>query len=138
MMIQFPTAIFMVSRLNNEYRVIFTDGRERIPEGKLDRNWGGESLGHWEGDTLVVETTGFTDDNHLIQAGVITGDQLKIVERIQMINDGNTLVTEFTFHRSGTLGWRMEARQIPRSRIALGYSRGQLHLQRQFLIARNG
>jgi len=97
MMIQFPTAIFMVSRLNNEYRVIFTDGRERLPESKLDRNWGGESLGHWEGDTLVVETTGFTDDNHLIQAGVITGDQLKIVERIQMINDGNTLVTEFTF-----------------------------------------
>lgn len=97
MMIQFPTAIYMVSRLNNEYRVIFTDGRDRVPENKLDRNWGGESLGHWEGDTLVVETTGFTDDNHLIQAGVITGSKLKIVERMQMINDGNTLVTEFTF-----------------------------------------
>ena len=97
MMTQLPTVIFMVSRLNNEYRVIFLDGRDRIPEEKLDRNWGGESLGHWEGDTLVVETTGFTDENHLIQAGVITGDQLKIVERMQMINDGNTLVTEFTF-----------------------------------------
>lgn len=97
MMIQFPTAIYMVSRLNNEYRVIFTDGRDRVPESKLDRNWGGESLGHWDGDTLVVETTGFTDENHLIQAGVITGSELKIVERMQMINDGNTLVTEFTF-----------------------------------------
>ena len=97
MMIQFPTAIFMVSRLNNEYRVIFLDGRGRVPESKLDRNWGGESLGHWEGETLVVETTGFTNENHLIQAGVITGDKLKIVERIQMINDGSTLAIEFTF-----------------------------------------
>lgn len=97
MMIQFPTAIYMVSRLNNEYRTIFLDGRERVPSEKLDRNWGGESLGHWDGSTLVVETTGFTDENHLIQAGYVTGSQLRIVERMQMINDGNTLVTEFTF-----------------------------------------
>jgi len=97
MMIQFPTSIFMVSRLNNEYRVIFLDGRDRVPENLLDRNWGGESLGHWEGDTLVIETTGFTDENHLIQAGVKTGAQLKIVERMQVLNDGNTLAIEFTF-----------------------------------------
>lgn len=97
MMMQYPTAIFMLSRLNNDYRVIFLDGRERLPEGSLDRNWHGESLGHWEGDTLVVETTGFIGENHLIQAGVQAGEQLKIVERIQLINDGNTMVIEFTF-----------------------------------------
>ena len=97
MMLQYPTAIFMVSRLNNDYRVIFTDGRERAPEGKLERNWHGESLGHWEGDTLVVETTGFIGQNHLIQAGVPTSEQLKIVERYSVINDGNTLVMDFTF-----------------------------------------
>jgi hypothetical protein len=97
MMLQYPTAIFMVSRLNNDYRVIYLDGRGRLPEGQLDRNWHGESLGHWEGDTLVVETTGFIGENHLIQAGIITGEQLKIVERYQMINDGNTLAIEFTF-----------------------------------------
>ena len=97
MMLQYPTAIFMVSRLNNDYRVIYLDGRERLPEGQLDRNWHGESLGHWEGDTLVVETTGFIGENHLMQAGVLAGTQLKIVERYRMINDGNTLVIEFTF-----------------------------------------
>ena len=95
MMMQYPTAIFMVSRLNNEYRAIWLDGREREPEVSRDWNWNGESLGRWEGDTLVVETTGFTDDNHLIQQGVFTGDQLKIIERIQVINDGNTMVTEY-------------------------------------------
>lgn len=97
MMLQYPTAIFMVSRLNNEYRVIYLDGREPTPEYDLDRNWGGESIGHWEGDTLVVETNGFTDDRHLIQAGIVTGEQLKIVERITMINDGNTLVSDYEF-----------------------------------------
>ena len=44
MMIQHPTAIFMVSRLNNDYRVIFLDGRDRLPENAVDRNWHGESL----------------------------------------------------------------------------------------------
>jgi len=97
MMIQFPTAIYMVSRLNNDYRVIFLDGRERLPDDAVDRNWHGESLGHWEDDELVVETTGFIGENHLIQAGVPAGTQLKIVERYQMINDGNTLAIEFTF-----------------------------------------
>ncbi len=95
MMLQYPTAIFMVSRLNNEYRVIWLDGREREPDAARDWNWNGESLGRWEGDTLVVETTGFTDENHLIQQGVFTGNQLKIIERYRLINDGNTLVMEF-------------------------------------------
>ena len=96
MMLQYPTAIFMVSRLSNEYRVIYLDGRERIPEVDLDRNWGGESLGHWEGDTLVVETTGFVGENHFIQAGVPASKNLKIVERYTMLNDGNTIAMEFT------------------------------------------
>lgn len=95
MMMQYPTAIFMVSRLNNEYRAIWLDGRDREPEASRDYNWNGESLGRWDGDTLVVESTGFTDDNHLIQQGVFTGDQLKVIERIQVINDGNTMVTEY-------------------------------------------
>ena len=95
MMMQYPTAIFMVSRLNNEYRAIWLDGRDREPEASRDWNWNGESIGHWEGDTLVVETTGFTDEHHLIQQGVFTGDQLRIIERIQVINDGNTMVTEY-------------------------------------------
>jgi len=95
MMLQYPTAIFMVSRLNNEYRVVFLDGRERQPENMRDPNWNGESLGRWEGDTLVIETEGFTDENHLIQQGIFTGDQLKITERITLINDGNTMKMDF-------------------------------------------
>jgi hypothetical protein len=97
MIMQYPTAIFMVSRLNNDYRAIFMDGRPRLSEGDLDRNWHGESIGHWEGDTLVVETTGFIGKNHLLQAGIPVSEEFKIVERLQLINDGNTLVSHYTF-----------------------------------------
>lgn len=96
MMLQYPTAIFVISRLNNEYRVVFLDGRERLPEGVAEPSWNGESLGRWEDDTLVIETEGFVDENHLIQQGVVTGSQLRITERISMLNDGNTLKIEFT------------------------------------------
>lgn len=95
MILQYPTAIFIMSRLNNEYRVVFMDGRAREAENIRDKNWSGESLGHWEGDTLVIETEGFTDENHLIQQGVFTGDQLKITERYTMLNDGNTIKMDF-------------------------------------------
>lgn len=95
MFLQYPTAIFILSRLNNEYRVIWLDDRPRIPDEHRDPNWQGESTGRWEGDTLVVETEGFTDSNHMIQQGVFTGSQLKITERIQMLNDGNTIKMEF-------------------------------------------
>ena len=96
MILQYPTAIYMVSRLSNEYRVIYTDGRERVPEEDLDRNWGGESLGRWQGDELVVETTGFIGENHFIQAGIPATKDLKIVERYRVLNDGHTLAIEFT------------------------------------------
>lgn len=96
MILQYPTAIFMLSRLNNEYRVIFLDGREHTPENIREKSWSGESLGHWEGDTLVVETEGFVDENHLIQQGIFAGEQLKITERFTMLNDGNTLKMDFT------------------------------------------
>lgn len=95
MILQYPTAVFMISRLNNEYRVIFLDGRERTPANVREKNWSGESLGRWEGNTLVVETEGFTDENHLIQQGIFAGDQLKITERYTMLNDGNTLKIDF-------------------------------------------
>ncbi len=98
MMLQYPATIFMVSRLNNEYRVIYLNGRVRQPTNLRDPNWGRGSLcGYLDGDTLMVETEGFTDENHLMQQGVITNDQLKITERFTVINDGNTLKMDYVF-----------------------------------------
>ncbi len=51
----------------------------------------GESVGHWEGDTLVIDTTGLNDRTWIDEVGVIHGKQLHVVERIRKIEDGHAL-----------------------------------------------
>src|SRR5207237_10889257 len=55
-----PGRIIILTERNMQYRQIFTDGRA-FPKDP-NPTWNGYSAGHWEGDTLVVETTGFRDD----------------------------------------------------------------------------
>src|ERR1051325_7332345 len=65
-MVQGPTLIFMVSGFMNSVRIIYLDGRKHTDPDLVVRSFNGESIGHWEGDTLVVDTTGFVDDHHWI------------------------------------------------------------------------
>jgi Carboxypeptidase regulatory-like domain len=59
-------------------RQIFLDGRPHPKD--LDPTWNGHSTGHWEGDTLVVETVGFNDLSWLIDTSPHT-EQLRVLER---------------------------------------------------------
>ncbi len=97
-MIQLPTGIYMVQELMNELRVIFMDGREHTDPDIAIPSFAGESIGRWEGDTLVIDTTHFVDERHWIneRRGLPGSDQLRIVERIRMV-DADTLQDEFTF-----------------------------------------
>lgn len=97
-MIQLPNGIYMVQELMNELRIIFMDGREHTPIDYAIPSWAGESIGHWEGDTLVIETTNFVDERHWVneRRGLPGSDQLHITERITMV-DENTLQDELTF-----------------------------------------
>jgi hypothetical protein len=97
-MIQLPTGIYMVQELMNELRVIFMDGREHTDPDIAVPSFAGESIGRWEGDTLVIETTNFVDERHWIneRRGMPGSDQLRITERIRMV-DADTLQDEFTF-----------------------------------------
>jgi hypothetical protein len=70
-------------------RVIPTDGSAHLPAGI--RLWSGDSRGHWEGDTLVVDTTNFTDKTAF--RGSTAG--LHLVERFTRL-DKDTMVYEFT------------------------------------------
>jgi hypothetical protein len=73
-------------------RVIPLDGRPHL--GKNLRQWLGDSRGHWDGDTLVVETTNFrTDDGVTFQGS--NPDTFKITERFTRV-DATTLNYEFT------------------------------------------
>ncbi|MEL1249928.1 hypothetical protein [Aurantiacibacter gilvus] len=91
--IQLPTAIYMISGFNNSVRTIFLDGREFSDPDLVVPSYNGESVGHWEGDTLVVESRYFETDNHWIDHGIPISDEFEITERITLSGDDNEVMT---------------------------------------------
>ncbi len=85
--LQVPGYVVLLNEMVHNTRIIPTDGR---PHGKL-RQWAGDSRGHWEGDTLVVDTINFLRETSL--AGSSAGTHL--VERFTRA-DADTVVYEFT------------------------------------------
>ena len=72
------------------YRMIPTDGRKHTPLQELDGTYTGESIGHWESDSLVVDSWGFTPNTWFDQIGGYThGENMHVVERFR--REGNTL-----------------------------------------------
>jgi hypothetical protein len=65
-------------------RQIYTNG-SRHPDGHIDW-WLGDSRGHWEGDSLVVDVVDFNDETWLSHAGDFHSDQLHVVERYTPID----------------------------------------------------
>jgi len=87
----------MVSEFMNSLRTIFLDGRSHTDADIVVRTFNGESVGRWEGDTLVVETKNFIDDeHHWVDQGVPASGELKIIERIRLINGGKQLEIAMT------------------------------------------
>ena len=96
-MVQIPTAIYMISGFMNSVRIVYLDGRKHTDLDIIVRTYNGESIGTWEGDTLVVDTIGFRGDHHWMDQGGVAipaGEQLHIVERFRMV--GNQLEIEYT------------------------------------------
>jgi hypothetical protein len=77
------------------YRLIYTDGRAH-PADLDPFRWFGDSIGHYEGDTLVVDTVGIGDRTWLDTAGHQHSDQLHLVERFQKL-DANNMKWSVTF-----------------------------------------
>ena len=80
--IQTPGVIVIIYEANSGLRQIFTDGRP-LPPKNVQPWWYGYSIGHWEGDTLVVETTGFRDDVWLDVNGSPMTNAGKMIERFR-------------------------------------------------------
>ena len=75
-------------------RRIFTDGRKHPPEDDLDPSFYGHSIGHWEGDVLVVNTVGMKTDT-TIATGIGHSDKMAVDERIYLDRaDPDTLVVD--------------------------------------------
>ena len=97
-MIQLPTSIFMIQELMNSMRIVYMDGRGHTDPDIAVPSFNGESIGHWEGDTLVIDTTNFVADHHWIhdRLSIPASDELHIVERIRMIENGMRLEIEYS------------------------------------------
>jgi len=70
----------------HSYRIIPTDNRQHTLPANVHL-FEGDSVGHWEGDTLVVDTTNLNDRTWFDTAGNFHSDQLHVVERFTMVND---------------------------------------------------
>jgi len=86
--VQTPGAIYIIYEANSGLRQIFTDGRP-LPREDADPWWYGYSVGKWEGDTLVVETTNFRDEGWLDINGNPLTTAAKTIERFRRPNFGN-------------------------------------------------
>jgi hypothetical protein len=111
-MIQLPTAIYMISEFMNSLRIIYLDGRPHTNPDIVVRSFNGESIGRWEGDTLVIDTKYFTGDHHWIDSGIPASEDLHIVERIRKIDNGQTLEIAYTLTdpKSWVGDWKMTKR----------------------------
>ena len=84
--IQTPAAIVILAE-DLTYRVIHTDGRTL--EADPAPSWAGYSVGHWEGDTLVVESNGFNDKTWTSRYGIAHTDKLRVTERYRRTDFGH-------------------------------------------------
>jgi hypothetical protein len=67
------------------WRIIPTDGRPHRTD--VDDSYLGDSVGHWEGDTLVIEANHFNDDSWLTDNGAFHSTELRVTERLHRIGD---------------------------------------------------
>jgi hypothetical protein len=88
-----PKLLVLLYEVNAMYRQIFIDGRP-LPEDP-NPGWNGYSTARWEGDTLVVKTTGFRDDLWADMSGSPLSESATLTERIRRPNYG-TLELEVT------------------------------------------
>ena len=86
--VQARDVIVIIYEANYGLRQIFTDGRP-LPKNDPQPWWYGYSVGHWEGDEMVVETTGLRDGGWLDIWGSPLTDQARITERYRRPNYGS-------------------------------------------------
>ena len=91
-----PGRVTLIQEAYMQVRRIFTDGRP-LPE-EPDPTYNGVSIGRWEGDTLVVTTTGLREGGTMGRWGITYSDKVRLTERIHLDpKDKNILIVENSF-----------------------------------------
>jgi len=84
--VQTPALVVVLHEFNAAYREVYLDGRP-LPKDP-NPTWNGYSIGHWEGDTLVIETNGIRDDMWLDINGSPVTESAKVTERLKRLSFG--------------------------------------------------
>jgi hypothetical protein len=92
--VQTPKEVIELFEYDHTVRHIFVDGRKHPAD--LTPSYNGHSIGHWEGDTLVVDTVGLNGKLWLDRVGHPDSDQMHVIEHIHRVDD-KTLQVDFTF-----------------------------------------
>jgi hypothetical protein len=100
--------VTIIAEWSSQVRRIFTDGRRHPPVDEVDITFNGDSIGHWEGQALVVDTIGIRGDTSFDASPLTHSDQLTVSERIFLRNP-QTLVAEITVTDPGafTAPWKV-------------------------------
>ena len=88
-LLQSPEHVVIFNEMIHNARIVRLDGRAHLPQSV--RQWAGDSRGHWEGETLVLETTNFRPERNFRGSST----NLRLVERFTRV-DADTLLYEFT------------------------------------------
>jgi hypothetical protein len=109
-LVQTDDYVYQLFEYNQNWRQIAIDTAHAPDEPPT---WYGNAVGKWEGDTLVVDSTGFNESTWLDSRGLPHTDQLHLVERFR--RDGNMLAVEVTFDDPGafTKSWTASLRFEP-------------------------
>jgi hypothetical protein len=101
-----------------EYRVIPTDDRKHDPKKAIEATYMGYTVGHWEGDTLVLDSISFVDTTWLARGGFFHSDQMHVIEKLT--RQGNKILYEATVEDPESLAepWVMTPRTLTLSTFA--------------------
>jgi hypothetical protein len=118
--LQFAGYVVIVYEQNHPYRVIPLDGRPHV--GGNIKLWMGDSRGHWEGNTLVVDVTNNNSKSRLDNEGDFASDAVHIVERFTFV-DTKTMEYEATLEDPSvyTRPWKIAARMLRAYKNQPGY-----------------
>jgi len=89
--IQTPGVLVMLYEVETTFRQVFTDGRKHPADPSP--TWNGYSVGKWEGDALVVDTTGFNDVSWLDARGTGHSEEMRVEERFRRVDYGHLELT---------------------------------------------
>jgi len=118
---QTDSDIILLYQHRNTWRVVPIDGRAHDPLNSEDQTFLGDSIGYWEGATLVIDTIGFNDLTWLGWPGWFHTNEMRVEERFAL--DGDTLRYDVTVYDPAVLmePWAMDTRVLERDRSRAAY-----------------